>query len=220
MSWLTKIKNWLKISSVTLRFTPEIENYINEAAKIVTAYYLKRETESLGLNEWIFFDPYRKIKRKINLVIRPEKEDKSSGYSKEKQTIYIFPYYIQEQVSDSKFLFNYFHKAIEHEFSHVLNPNPQQEQSSPADPYIYYSSPAEFDAYSKEMVTELRNYIKDNPQARLIIEDWLRSDNILSIDVNTPLFEYSEALYYWTESDSKKNTNYIRKLKQRIYNEV
>src|SRR3989344_3430275 len=111
MSWLTKIKNWLKISSVTLRFTPEIENYINEAAKIVTAYYLKRETESLGLNEWIFFDPYRKIKRKINLVIRPEKEDKSSGYSKEKQTIYIFPYYIQEQVSDSKFLFNYFHKA-------------------------------------------------------------------------------------------------------------
>ena len=211
--------NWFKkISSFNIRFNDEIEQDIKEITKYVLNYYLEENTELFVMNPWVFSDPYQNTQRKVNIVVFPTKQgNQIAYYNGDSQTISIFPHNLQTDVKNKNLLFNAFEYAIKHEVAHAIDPKLRIEKPIEGEGYEYYSSPAEFDAYSKQITEHLKQYIKENPENKNTIEKWLRND---TLSADNPLTIYSEILQFWAQSDYENKTNYIRKLKQRIYNEV
>ena len=213
--------NWLqKISSFNIRFTDEIEQDIQEITKTVLNYYLNKNKEPLVM--WRPFDPYLKQQRAIKIAILPtsKSKDQIARYNSEKQEIYIFPYNLLLETSEinDKNLFSAFYQGVVHEVAHALDPKFKLNSKHPikdTNQYEYYSSPIEFDGYSKQIAEYLKKEIDKNEDTKPIVEDWLRND-ILKPD--NPLIAYDQSLMYWAQSDQENKTDYIRRFKLRIYN--
>lgn len=83
--------------------------------------------------------------------------------------------------------------------------------------FEHYSSPIEFDAYSKGITENIKYHIQHNPNSRQTTIEWLKS----CLCYLTPeLMAYENAFKNWQQSDQINKTDYIRRLKIRFYNEL
>ena len=211
--------NWFKkISSFNLRFTDEIEQDIKEVAKTVLNYYLSKNQEPLAAGVFKFTDPYQNIQRQINIVVLPSSQtsDQIAHYDSKEKTISIFPYNLQAEITNENMLLNAFEDAIKHEAAHVIDPKFRLKPKKKTNIYEYYS-PIEFDGYSKQITEQIKREIKNNSNIKPTVEEWLRTD---TLQQGNPILNYIEVLTAWDQSDQENNTDYIRRLKLRIYNEA
>jgi len=208
--------NWFKkISSFNLKFTDEIEQDIQEIAKTVLEYYLNNSQEPQYLGSVKFTDPYQNTQREVNIIVLPSSKtsDQFGYYDPNEETVSIFPHNLRTKITNRTLLFNAFEDGIRHEIAHVIDPKLKIKETG-KDKYL---SPEEFDAYSKQITEQLKREIENNNNIQPIIEEWLRTDILQD---GNPILNYIEALTAWDQSDQENNTNYIRKLKLRIYNEI
>ena len=211
--------NWLKkISSFNLRFTNEIEQDIPEIAKTVLTYYLNNNQEPLAAGVLKVTDPYKNIQRQINVVILPSSKtnDQIAHYDAKEELISIFPYNLQLKIINKNMLLNAFEDIIKHEIAHAIDPKLSLKSKKETNIYEYYS-PIEFDGYSKQITEQIKREIKNNINIKPIVKEWLRTD---ILQQGNPILNYIKILMAWDQSDQENNTDYIRRLKLRIYNEA
>jgi hypothetical protein len=223
MSWLSRV---FKVSSITLRFSEEIKEDIKNIVDAVLNYYLVKSQYVSSFDPWKFKDPYSGQNREINIKILPESptSNQIAQYIPLVSTIEIFPHNLKTSVTDESLLFSAFYNAISHEVAHCIDPKlspllvnknlKKTKEKSESDNYV---NPVEFDGYSKQIIEDLKQQVDYNPSVLRSIMNWLRTN---FLELYSPINMYSSVLKYWTESDKIKKTDYIRKLKQRIYNEV
>jgi len=83
-----------------------------------------------------------------------------------------------------------------------------------------YLQPTEFDAYSLEITGYIKKAYEDTNNKE-IIEKWICSSDIDIIDDNLlVVLNMPIPLFYIIGLWAEKNKKYIRKFRQRIYNEV
>ena len=208
--------NWFKkISSFNLRFTDEIEQDIQEIAQTVLEYYLNNIQEPQYLGSVKFTDPYQNTQRKVNIVVLPSSKtnDQFGYYDPNEETVSIFPHNLQTKIKNKTLLFNAFEDGIRHEIAHVIDPKLKIKETGKDN----YLSPEEFDAYSKQITEQLKREIKNNKNIKPVVEEYLRTN---TLQRSNPISNFTEILEIWNKSDQENNTDYIRRLKLRIYNEV
>jgi hypothetical protein len=81
----------------------------------------------------------------------------------------------------------------------------------------YYIFQPEFDAYCRQICFDIEKSLKNNISDLNIVLKWLKSINIIPL----PYFlnNYEALITMWYKNSNKKK-NYIRILKQRIYNDL
>jgi len=85
-------------------------------------------------------------------------------------------------------------------------------------PDAYYQSPTEFDAYSKQISYDLKNYANLSEENKIILHNWLSKGSLTDILSIIDTVRYGPFIAS-LESSNKKDY-YARTLKQRIFNEL
>lgn len=231
MSWL---QNIIKLSSWNIKFTDDIYGGIDGIAKNAADYYVNNikmdDAEAYSITnpytnaiielKVVFFSHNSTIK---NLSTGKLQQGVSAVYNPANNTLSLFPY--NDNILTSNTDYNMIYKrlkySIQHEIAHALDPKiyMDRKETVPGS-FEYYASPTEFDAYSKQIIEEVKDSdIYNNTDNINRLLRWVRSSE-LSINVPCILSKYIIILEHWQESDRTKNTNYIRKFKIRIYNEM
>jgi len=225
MNWYKKIK----FSSYNLRMPPEAYPQINTIVENILNFYknytgLPNSPEKIG--EISFIDNYSGENVSSDVYMNnsfmeddnytPAKRDRITGniYFNIYKTIEIRP----EEI-DTNILKSYLTNQLMHELSHSIDPKIKSLNKNYPNTHEY-SKPTEFDGYSQE----LTGYIKktyEKPENKQIIKEWLVSNSfgeyepniIKKLNINPDLFKI---INFWRIN----NPTYLRKFRQRIYNEV
>jgi hypothetical protein len=225
MNWYKKVK----ISSNTLKLPPEIYPQIETIIKNILLFYKNFQSlpsSPIQIGTISFLDKYSNQNVSSNIYINnkfveqagniPAQRDRITGniYFNIYKEVNVFP----ERI-DENYLKNILTNQLYHELSHSIDPkiiSLQKQYPNMSD----WSKPTEFDAYSRELIEYVKNAYQ-NPQNKESIKQWLVSESFgeTNPEINTilnipsPLFVI---INFWKQN----NPIYIKKLKQRIYNEV
>ena len=224
--------NWyktLKLASYNLRMPNEAYSQIDTIVENILNFY-KNYTglpnSPIKIGTISFIDNYSGENVSSDIYINnnfiendngtPAKRDRITG------NIYFNIYEIvdryPEQI-DMNVLKPYIKNQLMHELSHSIDPKIKSLNKKYPNTHEYLK-PTEFDGYSQE----LTGYIKkayEKPENRKIIKEWLVSNSFGKFDQNIigklkihpDLFKI---INFWRINDS----TYLRKFRQRIYNEI
>ena len=230
MNWYNK----LKFSSYNLRMPPEIYPQIDTIVENILNFYRNYTglpNSPIKIGTISFIDNYsgENVSSDIYLNNITIEDDYNTLAKRDRITgnIYfnIYNIHSSNDISEQNLskVKNIIKNQLIHELSHSIDPKiksldkkyPNVEE---------YSKPTEFDAYSKEL-TEYIKKAYEKPENRKIIKEWLISnsfgelfrdtnENLLNIlNIPQPIFDI---INFWRI----KNFTYLRKFRQRIYNEV
>ena len=247
MNWYGKIssrniqlptKNWngskIDISSELMNVSAKIiqywQDYLDEKTTNPLIEYKPKNFSVKFLND------YSRNNEEVNIYPVP-KSIKYKGYPavykniNGMKIIYILMEHLQEEgivkaysgreiANNIKLLYQY----ILHEFAHAIDEKGNDEtinyknknldtDSIPGSQYQYFNSDTEFDAYCKQMSEEIKNKAKINFDD---IWNKFKTMNIENFLINIGLTGYIKAVMQWR----KYSIDRIRKLQQRIYNEL
>lgn len=215
--------SWLKKASWNIRFNEEIKKEIDEFSEWVTNYYMSNTDvkDVVGLS---IKNPYNNNKEfRFKSVISPEHGNWRTGaaYDATIDILFVYPYNIFSKGNKDRIeVFNAIKSYIQHEFVHVIDPKMRMKQFVPDrndSLEKYYNNPIEFDAYSKQIIENLKLQLESKPDLIYEIESWIRKSSIIPIP---DFVNFQTAITYWNDNDSKNKTQYIRRFKSRIFNEI
>jgi hypothetical protein len=221
---MLRVINKEVVASHNLKFSLHNDKEINRITNKIVSYYIKQKKEQESYYTYIKFD-YSDKKKKIEpirYIIVPDKtEDGRIGaYYPLDQVLVFYPNNITISTDNKRALFNIFKPTVQHEISHIVDPKSNfiDPDAKPREltPLEYYSSPMEFDAYSKQIIERLRSQITIDPSVKNMVLKWLKDSSAYC----GYLIPYSEVFENWIESDSINKTDYMRRFKNRIYNEL
>jgi hypothetical protein len=225
MNWYKKLKR----GSYTLNLPAEIYPQIKKIIKDILLFYKNFQALSsspIQIGTISFFDKYSNQNISSIIYINnkfieqegniPAQRDRITG------NIY-FNIYKEVEISPKTIDYNYLKHILTnqlvHELSHSIDPKITSLQKQY--PNIKeWSKPTEFDAYSRELIEYIRNAYQ-NPQNKENIKQWIVSESFGETNpeiirkLNIP-FDLFLIIDFWKQN----NPIYIKKLKQRIYNEV
>ena len=209
------------VSSHNIRFSEDLNQDIEYITGVVTDFYINKKNHP-DIVPFKIQNDYSGQIESVKVVINPQitSDGVISVYNTFNNTMSIFPNNVDKLYPDDKnriSLFNIFKKTIQHEFVHAIDPKMRRKRPKviPGSSQ-YYSSPVEYDAYSKQIIEELRVKMSTNPSIIRTLKNWLRSSNAPLGPIST----HSYVLKYWQESDKLNNTDRIRRFKHRVYNEL
>jgi len=229
MNWYKKIK----FSSYNLKMPPEIYPQIDNIVENILNFYrnytgLPSSPEKIGTIS--FVDNYSGENVSSDIYINNSfmKDDGNTLAKRDRITgnIYFNIYDVIEISPDEinmNVLKSYLTNQIIHELSHSIDTKIKSLDKKYPNTHEYLK-PTEFDGYSQE----LTGYIKkayEKPENRKMIKEWLISNSFGELSRNTnedllnilkipqPIFDI---INFWKIS----NSIYLKKFRQRIYNEV
>lgn len=221
------------VSSHNIRFTGDTDKDVDGITELIVNFYLNKEQDDAFYTLHIE-NPYSNLSMEIQLSIYSFESTKKKIDSKEttkntfaiydpyhkllkQKVLSIFPYNIAPS-KDRDWLFNTFKTYIQHEIAHAIDPKIEMSRNSfEGGTQEYYSSPVEFDGYSKQITEYLRSQINQNPFIRKTIIKWLRDSHLIP---ENPLYDFSKAINAWTQSDIENDTGLINRFKHRLYNDL
>jgi hypothetical protein len=219
--------NWYKLSSKNIKITDEMIQLSLEIAQEIYKFYGKQfKIDNIGSVS--FTNPYTNLMQKVFIVVMPDKREQIAEYVFKNNMLRIFPNSLlsNKNTKTNKDIFiNSFKVAIIHELTHSIDPKFYTDNKFDGlgksinvlnKPDQYYIFEPEFDAYSQQITQEIKNYLLNGKISINDVKKWLREKSII---IPPFLLSYKEMLDYWLESDKNRKTNFMIKLKQRIYNE-
>jgi len=229
MNWYKKIK----FSSYNLKMPPEIYPQIDNIVESILNFYrnytgLPSSPEKIGTIS--FVDNYSGENISSDIYINnnfvekdnriPAKRDRITG------NIYFNIYEIVDRYPEQinmNVLKTYLTNQLVHELSHSIDPKIKSLNKRYPNTHEYLK-PTEFDAYSKEL-TEYIKTAYEKPENRKMIKEWLVSNSFGELFRNTNenllnILNISQLIFDIINFWKINNPTYLRKFRQRIYNEV
>ena len=225
--------NWfirlLKEASWNIGFTEEIITDIKWLANTAVDFCINK-TKISDVIPWHITNPYTNTKETIQVIIYTQLDTQkeintgkvSAGtgafYNDSNNSLGIFPYNLGNISNFNKQEFiSKITGLIQHEMTHAIDPKirmdrPQTIPGSDA----YYNLPIEFDAYCKQIIEELRGKMT-NTTIKDGVLYYIQTNNI---GIDNPISAHSKAISAWINSDKRGYTDYIRRFKTRLYNEL
>ena len=140
----------------------------------------------------------------------------------------LYPNNLHGSFSDTSVI-NSYYQSILHELTHSVDPKMQSgsgfnginkvdQINKSKDINDYYNFYPEFDAYCRQIIEHVRLQISQNPNEKTSLTKWLESSKVLSFPF--VIQPYRSIISSWYQNDTKHKTDYIKKLKIRLYNEL
>lgn len=221
MRWLSKI---IKFSSWNIRFSTETEQEIDKVAEQLSQYYLdlRKDRKIYTIKA---LNLYTSQKETIYIIVLSESVNKKAiavynpAIVADGTTCNVYPYNLPPKIKNKSKIYDAFKNALQHEMAHAFDPKLRMPGNMPQNDFEYYSSPVEFDGYSKQIIENLRMQLPKDPYLYNDIIKWIK----YPININNlpnVLNNYYEIFLSWMQSDNQNKTKYIRTFKHRLYNEI
>jgi len=219
MNWYKKATSW------NIRTT---ENFIDKCCDIADEAYkfVGQKFAPAVYNKITFFNLYTNQEEYFDIIIQDDKREAIANYNVEKKIMTIYPNSLNDvdMTNETKGI-EAIEKAAIHEFTHAIDPKFKQQKFIEKQKNLgqqfgfdYYNFPTEFDAYSKQITEDIKGFISADYDNNFdIVYNW-----VMTTDHNIPefLIDYNKIILAWRQYDNLYRSRYIRKFKQRLYNEI